>query len=148
MLAQRLEEDMKTSLRAGNAIRVSTIRLARAAIHNTEIERGRPLTDDEIRDVLSKEAKRRREAIEMFAKGRRDDLVAKESLELAILTEYLPAALSAEELRTVVAEAIAQVQAKGRKDIGKVMGVVMPRVKGKADGQTVNRIVQEMLPEG
>lgn len=148
MLAQRLEEDMKTSLRAGNAIRVSTIRLARAAIHNTEIERGRPLTDDEIRDVLSKEAKRRREAIEMFAKGGRDDLVAKESLELAILTEYLPAALSAEEIRTVVAEAIAQVQAKGRKDIGKVMGVVMPRVKGKADGQTVNRIVQEMLPEG
>lgn len=148
MLAQRLEEDMKTSLRAGNAIRVSTIRLARAAIHNTEIERGRPLTDDEIRDVLSKEAKRRHEAIEMFAKGGRDDLVAKESLELAILTEYLPAALSAEEIRTVVAEAIAQVQAKGRKDIGKVMGVVMPRVKGKADGQTVNRIVQEMLPEG
>lgn len=147
-LAQRLEEDLKTSLRAGNAIRVSTIRLARAAIHNTEIERGRPLTDDEIRDVLSKEAKRRREAIEMFARGRRDDLVAKESLELAILTEYLPAALSAEELRAVVAAAIAQVQAKDRRDIGKVMGVVMPQVKGKADGQTVNRIVQEMLPEG
>ncbi len=147
-LAERLEQDLKTSLRAGNAIRVSTIRLARAAIHNTEIERGRPLTDDEIRDVLSKEAKRRREAIEMFARGRRDDLVAKESLELAILTEYLPAALSAEEIRAVVAEAIAQVQAKGRKDMGKVMGVVMPRVKGKADGQTVNRIVQEMLPEG
>lgn len=147
-LAERLEEDLKSSLRAGNAIRVSTIRLARAAIHNTEIERGRPLTDDEIRDVLTKEAKRRREAIEMFARGRRDDLVAKESLELAILTEYLPAALSAEELRAVVAEAIAQVQAKGRKDMGRVMGVVMPRVKGKADGQTVNRIVQEMLPEG
>lgn len=147
-LAARLEEDLKTSLRAGNAIRVSTIRLARAAIHNTEIERGRSLTDDEIRDVLSKEAKRRREAIEMFTKGRRDDLVAKESLELAILTEYLPAALSSEELRAVVREAIAQVQATSRKDMGKVMGVVMPRVKGKADGQTVNRIVQEMLPEG
>lgn len=146
-LAERLDQDLKTALRAGDAIRVSTIRLARASIHNAEIERGRPLSDDEIHDVLAKEAKRRREAIEMFTKGRRDDLVAKESLELAILTEYLPASLSAEELRSIVGQAIAQVQAKGRKDAGKVMGIVMPRVKGRADGQTVNKIVQEMLPD-
>lgn len=146
-LGERLEQDQKTALRSGDAIRVSTIRLARAAIHNAEIERGRALTDDEIREVLGKEAKRRLEAIEMFTKGRRDDLVTKETLELAILKEYLPAALPEEELRSIVAEAIAQVRAKGRKDTGKVMGVVMPRIKGRAEGQTVNRIVQEMLPE-
>lgn len=146
-LAEKLEQDLKTALRAGDAIRVSTIRLARAAIHNEEIERRRPLTDDEIRDVLGKEAKRRREAIEMFEKGRRDDLVAKESLELAVITAYLPAAMSAEELRAIVAQAIARTGAAGRKDTGKVMAVVMPQVKGRADGQTVSRIVQELLYE-
>ncbi|MGH2395508.1 MAG: GatB/YqeY domain-containing protein [bacterium] len=146
-LAQRLEQDLKTALRAGDAVRVSTIRLARAAIHNEEIEHGRQLSDDEIRVVLRKEAKRRREAIEMFERGSRDDLVAKESLELAIITEYLPAAMSPEELRKIVAEGIAEVRATARKDTGKVMAFVMPRVAGRADGQTVNRIVQEMLPE-
>ena len=146
-LAQRLEQDLKTALRAGDAVRVSTIRLARAAIHNEEIERGRQLSDDEIRVVMSKEAKRRREAIEMFERGRRDDLVAKESLELAIITEYLPAAMSPEELRKIVVEGIAEVRATARKDTGKVMAFVMPRVAGRADGQTVNRIVQEMLPD-
>lgn len=146
-LAQRLEQDLKTALRAGDAVRVSTIRLARAAIHNEEIEHGRQLSDDEIRVVLRKEAKRRREAIEMFERGRRDDLVAKESLELAIITEYLPAAMSPEELRKIVAEGIAEVRATARKDTGKVMAFVMPRVAGRADGQTVNRIVQEMLPD-
>ncbi len=146
-LAQRLEQDLKTALRAGDAVRVSTIRLARAAIHNEEIEHGRQLSDDEIRVVLRKEAKRRREAIEMFERGSRDDLVAKESLELAIITEYLPAAMSPEELRKIVAEGIAEVRATARKDTGKVMAFVMPRVAGRADGQTVNRIVQEMLPD-
>ena len=146
-LAQRLEQDLKTALRAGDAVRVSTIRLARAAIHNEEIERGRQLSDDEVRVVLSKESKRRREAIEMFERGRRDDLVAKESLELAIITEYLPAAMSPEELRKIVVEGIAEVRATARKDTGKVMAFVMPRVAGRADGQTVNRIVQEMLPD-
>ena len=146
-LAQRLEQDLKAALRAGDAVRVSTIRLARAAIHNEEIEHGRQLSDDEIRVVLRKEAKRRREAIEMFERGSRDDLVAKESLELAIITEYLPAAMSPEELRKIVAEGIAEVRATARKDTGKVMAFVMPRVAGRADGQTVNRIVQEMLPD-
>lgn len=146
-LAEKLDQDLKTALRAGDAIRVSTIRLARAAIHNEEIERRRTLTDDEVRVVLGKEAKRRREAIEMFEKGRRDDLVAKETLELAVITEYLPAALPAEELRAIVAEAINQAKATGRKDTGKVMAHVMPQVAGRADGQTVSKIVREMLPE-
>lgn len=146
-LEDRLQEDLYRALRAGDSVRVSTIRLARAAIHNAQIERGRPLTDDEIQEVLGREAKRRREAIEMFAKGGRDDLVSKESLELAILTQYLPEGMTEDELRTIVADAIAQVGAKDRRDIGRVMGVVMPKVKGRAEGQAVNRIVQEMLSE-
>lgn len=144
-LAQQLEEDLRKALRAGDAVRVSTIRLARAAIHNAEIERGRALDDDEVREILAREGKRRRESIEAFTRGGRDDLVARESLELAILMEYLPASLSDGELRAIVTDAIAQVQAKGQRDAGRVMAAVMPKVKGRADGQAVNRLVRELL---
>ncbi len=147
-LADRLAEDLKKAMLAGDALRVSTIRLARAAIHNMTIERGRALTDDEVIEVLGREMKRRREAIEAFTKGGRDDLVRKESLELAILAEYAPAPLSPEELRTLVAAAIAQVQAKDARDIGRVMAVVMPKVKGRADGAAVNKMVREQLEKG
>lgn len=144
-LADRLDADLKKAMRAGDAIRVSTIRLARAAIHNLAIERGRPPTDEEIVEVLSHEMKRRREAIEAYTKGRRDDLIRKESLELAILTEYLPPPLSADELRRIVGDAIAQVQAKEPRDVGRVMAVVMPKVKGRADGNTVSQLVRDLL---
>lgn len=146
-LADRLAEDLKKAMLAGDALRVSTIRLARAAIHNLTIERGRALTDDEVIEVLGREMKRRREAIEAFTKGGRDDLVRKESLELAILAEYAPAPLSSEELRTLVAAAIAQVQAKDARDTGRVMAVVMPKVKGRADGALVSQLVRELLPK-
>lgn len=146
-LADRLAEDLKKAMLAGDALRVSTIRLARAAIHNLTIERGRALTDEEVIEVLGREMKRRREAIEAFTKGGRDDLVRKESLELAILAEYAPAPLSPEELRTLVAAAIAQVQAKDARDTGRVMAVVMPRVKGRADGALVSQLVRELLPK-
>src|SRR5207249_4258089 len=89
-LADRLAADMRKALLAGDSLRVSTIRLARASIQNAAIERGRDLTDEEIIEILGREMKRRREAIEAFAKGGRDDLVRKETLELAILTEYVP----------------------------------------------------------
>ncbi len=147
-LAERLEADLKEAMRAGDAVRVSTIRLARAAIHNLAIERGRAPTDEEIVEVLTHEMKRRREAIEAYTKGRRDDLVRKESLELAILTEYVPAPLSTAELRKMVADAVAQVQAKDPRDVGRVMSVVMPKVKGRADGNTVSQLVREILGAG
>ncbi len=148
MLADRLEADLKKAMRAGDAVRVSTIRLARAAIHNLAIERRRPPTDEEIIEVLSHEMKRRREAIEAYTKGRRDDLVRKESLELAILTEYVPPPLSTDELRKIAGDAIAQVQAKDPRDVGRVMSVVMPKVKGRADGNTVSQLVRELLGAG
>lgn len=144
-LASRIQDDLNRALRAGDALRVSTLRLVRAAAHNLEIERGRELTDSELESVVAHEAKRRREAIEAFAKGGRDDLVRKESLELAILTEYLPEQLSEEDLKTLVAETAAAVGAQSAKDVGKVMAAVMPKVKGRADGAVVNRIVREVL---
>lgn len=144
-LADRLQEDLHRALRAGDGLRVSTIRLARAAIHNASIERGRALMDTEIEEIITREMKRRREAIEAFGKGGRDDLVRKETLELAILSEYLPPQLSEADLRAIVAEAVRQVQAAGPQDMGRVMAAVMPKVKGRADGGLVNRLVREAL---
>lgn len=97
-LQDRLEEDLKGALRGGDALRVSTIRLARAALKNQEIERRRPLTEEEIEAVLQGEVKRRREAIDAFQRGGRDELARKESLEMAVLLQYLPAPLSEEDL--------------------------------------------------
>ena len=124
---------------------MSTIRLARASIHNASIERGRDLTDLEVEEIIGREIKRRREAIEAYARGGRDDLAQKESLELAILSEYLPPPLSEAEIRALVDEAVVQTAAKGPADMGRVMGVVMPRVRSRADGALVQRIVRDAL---
>ena len=139
---------MHRALRARDALRVSTIRLARAAIHNASKERGRELTDPEIEDIVGREIKRRREAIDAYAKGGRDDLAQKESLELAILSEYLPPPLLEAELRALVDEAVAHTGAKGAGDTGRVMGVLMPKVKSRADGALVSRLVREALGSG
>lgn len=144
-IAQHLDADLKDALRARDAIRTSTIRLARAAIKNAEIERQRPLTDDETIAVLQHEVKRRREAIEGFTRGGRDDLVQKEQLEMALLLGYLPAPLDEAELRRLVAEVASAVGATSERDFGRVMGQVMRRVAGRAEGKTVERIVREAL---
>lgn len=144
-LADRLSDDLKKAMRAQDAVRVSTLRLARAAIQNATIERGRPLTDEETVDLLAREIKRRREAIDAFTKGGRDDLAHRESLELAILMEYLPAQLGDAELRALIAGVITELRAKDGKDVGRVMAAVMPRVKGRADGGVVSRLVRELL---
>ena len=144
-LADRLQEDLHRALRAGDTLRVSTIRLARAAVHNAQIERGRPLTDPEVEEILGREMKRRREAIEAYTKAGRDDLARKESLEFAILGEYLPPPLTEADLRAVIHETVSQLGARGPQDMGRVMGAVMPRVKGRADGGLVNRLVREAL---
>lgn len=146
-LADRLQEDLHRAMRAGDTLRVSTIRLARAAIHNAAIERGRPLSDAEVEEILAGETTRRREAIELYARGGRDDLVKKESLEMAILADYLPAPLTDADLRRIVTETVEQLQAKSPADIGRVMAAVMPKVKGRADGAVVNRLVREHLTE-
>jgi uncharacterized protein YqeY len=144
-LTERLEADLKEAMRARDAVRTSTIRLARAAIKNLEIDRRRPLTDDEVVAVLQHEVKRRREAIAGFQRGGREDLVQRESLEMAILLGYLPQPLSEEEIRTLAVEAAAQAGATTEREFGRVMGPLMKRVAGRADGQTVERIVRELL---
>lgn len=144
-LGEQLEADLRQALRAGDAVRVSTIRLTRAAIKNAEIEKQRPLTDEEIQDILLGEVKRRREAIEAFERGGRDDLSRKEALEMAILTQYLPAPLSEEELRRIIAEVVTELSAASPADTGRVMAAVMPKVRRRAEGAVVNRLVRQAL---
>src|SRR5256712_12270780 len=129
-LAERLASDQRKATLAGDSVPVSTIRLARGSIQNAAIERGRDLTDAEVVEVLGREMRRRRESIEGFAKGGRDDLGRKETLELAILAEYVPAPLSPAELRGIVAEAITQVRGEGVRDIGRVMAAGLPKGRG------------------
>jgi uncharacterized protein YqeY len=144
-IAERLNADLNEALRARDALRTSTIRLARAAMKNAEIDRRRALTEPESIEVIQREVKRRREAIEGFERGSRADLVQKEQLEMAILLGYLPAPLEEADLRRIVAEVAAETKATNDRDFGRVMGQVMRRVAGRAEGRTVERIVREAL---
>jgi uncharacterized protein len=144
-LADKLLEDMKLAMKARDELKVSTLRLARSAIGNAEIEKGRNLTDEEIIETLGRESKRRRESIESYEKGGRQDLVAKESRELAILSEYLPEQLDEAEVEKVVREVAAELGVVSAKDKGRMMSAVMPRFRGRADGKLVTQIVDRVL---
>ena len=141
----RLAEDFKQSLRSGDKLRLSVIRLLTALIKNREVEKRDPLTDAEVLQAIVASCKQRQEAVEQFRRGGRQDLADKESAELEILQSYLPKPLTSEELQTMVLEAIREVQATSPKEMGKVMGVLMPRVTGRADGKMVNTLVREAL---
>jgi len=147
-LKAQLLQDMKEAMRAKDKVRLSTIRMINSLIKNAEIEKRGELTDDEIIQLLMKYAKQRKEAIEMYEKGGRQDLVEKEKTELAVVESYLPKRMSEEEIRELVKKAIESTGASSPKDIGKVMQHVMPKVKGRADGSVVNKIVREMLANG
>lgn len=147
-LENRLLSGMKESLKKGNKLRLSAIRLARAAIKNKEIELRKKLSDDEVIEILSSLVKRHKEAIEQYKQGGRDDLVDKEETELAVLQEYLPKPLEEKELCKMVGEAIAEVKAESKADLGKVMGLIMPRVRGRADGRIVKETVLKKLITG
>lgn len=146
-LKDKLTEDMKQAMKDKEAgkLRLSVIRMVRASIKNTEIDRKKELGDEEVLDVLAKEVKMRRDSLDEFRKGNRPDLVAGLEQEIAILMDYLPQQLSDEEVRALVAEAVAQTGAAGPKDMGKVMAALMPKVKGRADGKLVNSLVKEAL---
>lgn len=146
-LRERLTEDVKTAMKAREAgkSRLSVLRMVKASIRNLEIDRKKELNDEEVLDVLAKEVKMRRDSMEDFRKGNRPDLVAALEEEIAILAEYLPAQLSEEEVRALVDQAVSQAQAVTAKDMGKVMAILMPQVKGKADGKLVNTLVRERL---
>ncbi len=146
-LKQKLEQDLKEALRKKDERRKTTLRLALAAIHNTEIAKGEELDDSGVVGVLSKEAKQRRESAAQFAEGGREDLVTQEEDELRILTEYLPEQLSEEEIEAQARAVIAEVGATGMAQMGDVMRVLMPQLKGKADGQVVSTVVKALLSE-
>ncbi len=144
-LKTRLGEDFKRALRSGDKLRLSVIRLLTALIKNREVEKRGPLTDAEVLQAIVASCNQRQEAIEKYRQGGRQDLVDKESAELEILQSYLPKPLTSEELQAMVLEAIREVQATSLKEMGKVMGVLMPRVTGRADGKIVNTLVREAL---
>ena len=132
-------------MRKGDVLRRSVIRLLRSEIHNEEIAKRTRLEDDGIIGVLSRQANQRRESIEAFEQGNRQDLVEKEKAELGIILEYLPQQMSREEISLLVRQAILETGATGTSDMGKVMGRVMPQVKGKAEGREINAIASELL---
>ena len=147
-LIERLADDMKSALRNRETVRLGLIRMIRAQIKNREIAKGKDLSDEEAIEAISSLIKSRREAREFAVKGDRKDLVAQADEELKVLAAYLPDQLSEEEIRSVVRDVIDQSDSAGPGDLGRIMGAVMPRVKGRADGRLVNRIVRECLTMG
>jgi uncharacterized protein YqeY len=144
-IEDKLLEDMKTSMKSGDKIRLETIRMLRAQLKNANIGSKDPLAESDVIAVIDKEAKRRKESIELYKQGQRADLVETESRELEILQSYLPAALSEMEIQEIITQAIHQTDALGVKDIGKVMGIIMPQVKGRADGKHIQELVRQKL---
>ncbi len=162
-LKQTIQENLKSSLQQHDEIGLGTLRMLLSAIVNKEKEKRykvskensklseaelqtkSELSDQEIQEVAMSEAKKRRESIEAFAKGNRQDLVDKETKELEVLKSYLPEQLSENEIRAIVKEAISKTGATSAKDMGKLMAVLMPQVKGKSDGALVSNIVKEFL---
>jgi uncharacterized protein YqeY len=144
-LQEKLASDLVQAQKKGDKVRVSVIRMARAALKNAEIARGESLDENSVIDVVAREAKQHRESIAEFSKGGRQDLVDKEKAELAILLEYLPKQLSRDEISAMARDVIDKVGARGPSDKGKVMGQLMPQLKGKADGKEANEIVSELL---
>lgn len=132
-------------MRQGEQTRRDTLRLALAALHNAQIAAGHDLTDDDVLAVLAKEAKQRRESIAEFGKASRADLVEKEEAELAVLSLYLPAAVSRDEIVEAARNVVQDLGASGSKDIGKVMPVLMQQFRGRADGRDINEVVRELL---
>jgi uncharacterized protein YqeY len=147
-LLQRIEGAMHDAMRARDDRRTQTLRMAMAAAHNRRIELRRDLTDDEIGEVLARGVKQRRESMELFRAGGRDELAEKEEAEAAILTEFLPEQLDPTELERMARAAIAETGASSPAEMGKVMGRLAPQVKGRADGRAVSELVRRLLAEG
>lgn len=166
MLKQKLQEELKQAMLARDTITTSVLRMLLSALNYYEIQKGTELwqrasspaseadrrgragyeaTDEDVLSVIQKEAKQHKDSIEQFTKANRTDLVDKENKELVLLQKYLPSQINEEEVRKLVKDAINQTQATSAKDMGKVMGTLMPQIKGKADGSMVSKIVANEL---
>ncbi len=142
---ERLQTETTAAMRSGDALRRDVLRMAINALYMVEKREGRPLTQDEETQVLSREVKTRRESVEAYQAAGRTDLADKELAEIAILSEFLPAALSDDELRALVAEGISATGASSPRELGKVMGWLAPRTRGRADGKRVSELVAQGL---
>ena len=144
-LRDQVPEDLKTALRGKKSLDLSVLRMLQAAIKNREIDNKGELSDEEVVQVVSSEIKKRRDAIEEFTKVSREDVAEAEQLEINVLMKYMPEQLSEEEVASKVQELVAGSGAAGLKDLGIAMKVVMPALKGKADGKLINKYVREQL---
>jgi uncharacterized protein len=144
-IPEHVRAEMTAAMKAGDAQRRDALRLLVAALDNARIAAGHPLSDEEAVRVLQREARQRRDSIEEYGKAHRDDLVRQEEFELQLIETYLPQALTEEELRALVRATIDEVGAAAPSDVGKVMGPLMARIAGRADGRRANEIVRELL---
>ncbi len=144
----KIKSDLAEAMKAKDLLRVSSLRMLRAAIENYKIEkRKKEVSESELLQIVSKQVSSRSDSIEQFTKGGRDDLAQKEKKEAEILKSYLPPQLTEAELRKIIQDAIKETNATGKRDMGKVMGKVMPEVRGKADGKVINQVVAKSLAE-
>ena len=141
----QISKELLAAMKAKDAVRTSTLRMLIAALRNKEIEKKKTLSEPEVADVIQAEAKRRKESITEYQKASRADLAAKEEAELKVLQVYLPKGLSDQELKALVQEAVKSSGAKSPQDVGKVMSVLMPQIKGRADGKQAQKLVLEAL---
>ena len=144
-LRDRIQSDVTAAMRSGDALRRDVLRMTQNAAYNVEKRERRTLSEDEYAAVLAKEVKTRRESVDAFRKGAREDLAVKEEAEIAILSEYLPRQLTDDEIQALVDEAVATTGASSARDMGKVMGWLLPRTRGRADGKRVSELVAQAL---
>ena len=144
-IKDQLMEDLKTAMRSRDAARTGVLRYLRSEIHNQEIEDGKDLDDNGVMAVLERQAKQRHDSIDAFKQGNRPDLVEKEEAQLAVIMGYLPQQLSDDEIAEIARGVIADVGASSPGDMGRVMGAMMPRVRGKAEGRKVSQVVSTLL---
>jgi uncharacterized protein YqeY len=146
-LKDQIAADLKQALKEGDETRKGALRLLLSVIHNAEIEKGEALDDAGVLGVVAKQVKQRRESSEEFRKGGREDLVQKEESEAAVLQQYLPPAMSHEEIEAAARKLIAEVGAQGPRDMGKVMGPLTAQLRGRADGAEISAVVRALLAE-
>jgi uncharacterized protein YqeY len=146
-LRERLHDDTTAAMRSGDTLRRDVLRMVQNAIYNAEKSKRITMSDEDVIGVLTREVKTRRESVEAFRKGGREDLAAKEEAEIAILNDYLPQQLGEDELRALVDEGIQATGATNARDLGKVMGWLSPRTRGRADGKVVSGLVAQALTQ-
>lgn len=144
-LKEQLAEDLKSAMRNKETVRKDVVTMIRSSIKQVEVDERKDCSDDDVIGIIMKQVKQRKDALDAFEQGQRQDLIEQTKVEIGILETYLPTPLTEEELAEIVKEAVTSTQAQSMKDMGRVMTLVMEQTKGKADGKTVNQLVRQQL---